>query len=511
MQGDGVFYMGAHGGQCTIAERDSAGNLRIDADGRAIGRSAFGIWTSSPFDPAIPNQYWSAIVAGQVGIGIARNSKTPPHNAARYFITSQFVRDLMKPFGADSLVCFGACHSMSAMSAAFAVELAAKNAGLVVGWSHVVDTFAIIAAYRFIFDRLLGDNSTNPKESPPQRPFDYEEVWADLKKHGLHLHPNSNGPVTEIRYHAGPGSFGLLAPSIQFVLINESADQAILKGIFGKPPPGERAVLIGGLEAAVVSWEKEEIVCTLPRSGTGSAGDVEVWVRGHKSNVRRITEWNIPMRFAFKDPDHPPLKVSGDVFLRFRADVGDYRSHTHEAPFQPIVGAVATRDSSASLMGSGSAVIDECTVSWLGEYEFPASGFGDPFASALVARFRVDTETKKGAVGLALLALPPVPLPFTIRSVCPDGSGEVKITVAFGELFGEELFPDPGNDPDRPEVPLPAVQISFDPANYSFPGGAFEDITTGLVRLEWDPVMPNFPPDPEAARVPALISAQQAG
>ena len=254
--GDGIFYMGAHAGTCTIPDFDSFGRPLVDATGRATGlRSTFGVWTSSPWDPLNPNQYRGYIVAGQVGLGIEVDSVGPGGvdvYAAHYYITDQFVKDYMQ-FGENSLVWFAACWSNSGISTPFLIECLNKKAGLYVGWSDTVKDGAVIATGRFILDRLLGSNSTNPKETPPQRPFDYEQVWADLKKHGLHLHPNADGTrTTEIIGNVAYPGFGLLAPSIEYVLINELDDQAILKGIFGKePPPSERAVLIGGLVAGL--------------------------------------------------------------------------------------------------------------------------------------------------------------------------------------------------------------------------------------------------------------------
>jgi hypothetical protein len=510
VSGDGVFYMSSHGGACTVPDIDPAtGNVRVNPDGTAIGRAEFGIWTSSPYNPNDPNEFRDDMRLGRVGVGIDTYDRRTGEERAHYWITWYFVNAYMN-FGQNSLVWFSACHSNSGYSTSLVAQCLLKGAGLYVGWSDVVGTKACVAAGRFIFDRLLGSNTTNPKENPPQRPFDYEGTWADLRFHGLHLHPiggSSPPATTEIKYQARAGGtdFGLLAPSIERVLISETTDQAILKGIFGSPPANERAVMIGGIEAMVDSWAEDEILCRLPRTGAGSAGDVFVMVRAHKSNVRRITEWNIPMDFEFRDPDRPILKVSGPIFVRFRADVGEYREIPHDPPERlPVRAAIATRESSADFTGTGTWADDdgECVYTWEGHETFPASGYGTLFPPFLLARFKVDPITKKGAIGLALAAFLP---PFTIKSVCGGSAAEQAFVVGLGELYGEDTFPDPLERPAFPDVPIFAIERDFGP-NYEIPAGVVEDLSTGVMRLEWDAVTPNFPPDPDAARAPLAVA-----
>lgn len=57
-------------------------------------------------------------------------------------------------------------------------------------------------------------------------------------------------------------------------------------------------------------------------------------------------------------------------------------------------------------------------------------------------------------------------------------------------------------DPAGPPIPLFAIELELDKDTFGFTSGALEDITNGLIRVAWDPVLPNFPPDPQAARSP---------
>ena len=50
-----------------------------------------------------------------------------------------------------------------------------------------------------------------------------------------------------------------------------------------------------------------------------------------------------------------------------------------------------------------------------------------------------------------------------------------------------------------PDVPLNAIQVDLG-ADFRIPAGVVEDLTDGVMRLEWTAVVPSFPPDPTAAR-----------
>jgi len=263
---------------------------------------------------------------------------------------------------------------------------------------------------------------------------------------------------------------------LKYVAINEFDRKAVLYGKFGTPAPGERSVSIGGQEVAIVDWDATQIKCELPLS---AAGDVQVRVRETASNIRRITVWEIPMRYRFKNPEHNELVVQGDFSVRFRADVGAYSV--------PVRAAVATSDLRATLTASGTKEDSNCTHNWIGQEDFfPETEPARPYK--LIARLRVDTATRKGNIGLGWGA--PVP-PFTLLLHCPEGDFTLPFMVTFGQLSGQVDFPSP--DPSRPPTPLFAVQVNFGP-NYQIPAGSAGQETVGLISLEWDAVDAQFPP-----------------
>jgi hypothetical protein len=84
---------------------------------------------------------------------------------------------------------------------------------------------------------------------------------------------------------AAAGSNSLLAPSIYALEPGPDAeDELKIHGSFGPDPGGaERMVTIAGQAMTVQEWTPERITVALPRSGSGSSGDVVVTVRGRMS------------------------------------------------------------------------------------------------------------------------------------------------------------------------------------------------------------------------------------
>ena len=244
------------------------GRFRIGPNGRPLTRREYGVWTSTraaaPFGP-----YMDDMQNGRLGLGFAGHSIGPNGRTLsdrHYWFSAAFVDTYMN-FGTDSLVWVNACQSHNALSAPFVQACINAGAGLYVGWNKRVNTDECIECGTFVLDRLLGSNTTSPWENPPQRPFDYVEVWQNMAAQGL-----PSGLV----YTAG-GNFGLLAPTIAYVLINEFDDEAHLFGTFGNPASSEREVLIGGAQVTVKSWAPDKVVCDLPQTGAGSSGFAFLW------------------------------------------------------------------------------------------------------------------------------------------------------------------------------------------------------------------------------------------
>lgn len=505
------FYLSAHGGTCSIPQLDARGRMVNGADGRPIMLPDYAVSTTTEANAAaiaarMADFESGIIVAARMledyvgGVAVQRT---------RFMVTSRWVTRYWQ-FATDSLVWISACSSLGAGAAPFIAACQAKGAGLYVGWTDTVGGPAAVAASKFAVDRLLGANRLAPLESPKQRSFDYEEVWADLARADLHrdqvLDSVSGaaiaGRVAELKYQAKAGTnFGLLAPSIRYVLVDESADEVHLYGIFGTPPADERVVLIDGLEASVKSWDREEIVCDLPRSGQGSKGDVKVSVRAHDSNVRQITEWNIQLQYTWDNHAEAGLKVDGPFTVRFRGDVGEYREHPHLTPTKPVRCFAASLDSLATLTASGTYSSGGCTTTWSGSVDFPASNWHDGAQgprTVLLALLKVDTQNNTGALGLALGGTPEDL--FTEVDVC-EGQGTQTFNFAPAQsiLHGPETFTVEWPGQPSVGVPLPALAFSYG-ENYSMTGQRFIDIELDQLTMEYPAVTATWPPDTAAAR-----------
>ncbi len=491
--------MAAHGGRCRVTQRNEQGVPDRDIAGKIISYITFGVWTSSPVDPANPNEHLEDLRSGRLGFGMASGT-TPDAGAALaglfYVFTDFFVQQYMN-FGKDSLVWFSACHSNSALMAQpFVAACHVNGASVYVGWNSSVTDAAVLVTDKFIFTRLTGNDPTVPNEDPPQRAFDYEPVWDDLRKRGLHLHPNGLGGTTEIRFSAGASNLALLAPSIKYVLINETEREAVLIGKFGNPEPGERKVMIGGIEATNVIWGESRIRATIPQTGPGSAGDVQVIVREHKSNIRRITAWDMNFRFRWVEDSLPGLVVEGPMNLRYRADIGTYREKPGEAPKEVLRTAIATPDSRIALVASGTVRDDDTTTTWSKSQTFP-SAFNTPGATFILANFlQIDTFLQKARLALAFGALTP---PFLSTIVTRDGTFTYEFATAFGLLDEIVEFPDPVENPEAPPIPLPALNLTLD-SQFGIAAGTYTSEDIPELRLEWDPAPAQFLPDPKAAR-----------
>ncbi len=506
VSGDSVFYFSTHGGQADVWLLDANGQVVRTPDGHPVEILDYALWTTTTYDPADPNRYADELAAGRLGLGWALHHLDATGkrvNEQHYWVTSRFVTHYWS-FAQDALVWLSACSTESAVAAnlraaTLAPSRADAGAGLYVGWTNPVTSDAATLGAKFVIDRLLGANKAAPKENPPQRAFDYRAVWTDLRSRGLHLHPDPtrDGGVTELTFTASPSSqFGLLAPSLEHVLVDEYNDRAILLGLFGMPPASERAVLIGGLEARVQTWAEDRIVVDLPRTGMGSSGDVLVSVRGHDSNIRRITEWTLHFTYSSADSAVATLRFDGPVTVRLRGDVGEYRERPAQMPVTPLRYAIATRDSQAFITASGSHPQGNCVMTWSGAAQVSPAFYttGSPLLASIA---RVDVSAKTLTLGLQIGDTPP--LPWTSTITCPTTTTTGPVAPGFGLLQGLVQFASPLDD-GRQMPPLLAYTFSLDPT-WGIGAGVYDQPTsTLLIHLAWDASPATSPPDPMAPR-----------
>jgi hypothetical protein len=293
-----------------------------------------------------------------------------------YAITAQFVQTYFQNFSQASFVFLVACNSSGAAAPVqtFQNALYKKNASVIAGWTSEVNVVKAPTTAQLIFDRLLGANQfaletllTNSGEKFNQRPFDYISASNDM---GLHDDcPNSDlqGDLTcgtdektnaillfnqNSSLTAEHDIFGLLAPSIDQLLVDEGAifdppNNFFLTGIFGAeagevtvggtpPAPGSKTTAMTGGRplSTCFAWNAPRIACgDLPPSGDGSAGNVQVTIRGHNSNIAQLTYWQGVFHYVAAGADS--LKETVDFNVSFRSDIREHRPVIHYPPVEP--------------------------------------------------------------------------------------------------------------------------------------------------------------------------------
>jgi hypothetical protein len=427
-----------------------------------------------------------------------------------YVITQEWVKKFWR-FAPNSLVWISACSSSSGGAASLIQAFFAAGAGAYAGYTDYVESPQSDRMQRFVIDRLVGANVLNPKEETPQRAFDYDKVVAEMTQRIGNAFPVHNddgtpaGRTVSLRItQNGTSEFGLLAPSIAYVLVDEANSKAILKGTFGLETTDGK-VFIGGQEAAVEVWGRDEIQCHLNDSGDGSAGDVQVVVRNHKSNIRRITRYTIQGSYRFRPDDDKPHIIEGNMNLQFRVDVGEYRENPGIVFVRPTRTATLTHQSEAGLTAKG-IYVEACsegrtsTETWAGEQtlvpfdsKHPIQGVG------LIGYIKLDTINKTGALSVTFGLDGPYQSPF--KNTAKDCDGQ-QLTLPIAPAPPTPIenvisFPSPVDPENLPALPL--LGTTFDMSgDWGIPGGSMNNDLGA--SFQWNAAQVEFAPDPQAAR-----------
>ena len=131
-------------------------------------------------------------------------------------------------------------------------------------------------------------------------------------------------------------------------ILNVTADEATTnsssRAISETIPEPDGKVTIndgsGEVALAVVEWKPDHIITDLKRTGSGSAGNVVVTVRGHHSNTRQLLAWNGTMHYTMHEVGS--LTQMFDLDFQARADPLEVRLQIAAAPMMPVPPAFAT-------------------------------------------------------------------------------------------------------------------------------------------------------------------------
>jgi len=320
VQNEGVLYVSAHGG---------TGKLRNE-------KPVYGLWTTDSATVQNNKIYREELKKGNLCYFIAYHNQDrygKPIPEKHYGVTSRFVKEHMS-FSENALIYIDACSSATDADFINAFLEKTGNTGLFLGWTNPVGDEAAYQASKYFFDRTLGANDiyTQP-ESPKQRPFEPAVILAEMNRKNISIYrdPQHAGQEARLVAKDSPEHQTLLRPSIEHMQVDETQGKLLLVGRFGDDPGADkRSVTVNATEVAVQEWSHGLIICKIPVSGAGSAGDVVVNVGEHASNMRRLTSWEGQIKFTY--PSEGSLMRTALLHIHLRADVGVFRTQPGETP-----------------------------------------------------------------------------------------------------------------------------------------------------------------------------------
>jgi hypothetical protein len=143
-------------------------------------------------------------------------------NDTRYGITADFVSAYWH-FDPNSIVFMNACWSAFTANPSGPQDFidACWGAGVYFGWTNLATPETSFPAVQYLVDRLIGANAFQP-ESPKQRPFPSDLVFADMQNKGITFDAASGAALSKYPRSGGASSI-ILEPSIRNVLVDEYA------------------------------------------------------------------------------------------------------------------------------------------------------------------------------------------------------------------------------------------------------------------------------------------------
>ncbi len=367
--GDGVFYFMTHGGHA---------HLRY-------GRETFALETTTLCTESTVAVYHTGLETGSLAI-MQVMDRARLTSQLRLAITTDFVIAHWNDFAPNAMVFINTGGILAPQGLSLREILFEKKASACFGWTGPIGADAANFVASFLFDRLLGANEIEPKETPAQRAFDYQHIYQDLVSRALHQYtPGDKTPgTTTFQVDAGPGDFGLLTPSIRRLSI-DAHDVMSVTGFCGDNPGAAGRLLVNDTSLPVLSWEPGLIRVQLPDSGLGAVGPVAIEIDPRsnggatpairRSNIVHLTAWEGSMTYTHTDLG--TLKYTIDSDIRLRADLHPYRDEPHTVPLLPPVDVVGSLATSADISAAGTHTMttgdSSITIKWSGGCTVPAA------------------------------------------------------------------------------------------------------------------------------------------
>jgi hypothetical protein len=467
----------------------------------------YAVWTADSVDVATLAAY-KTMLANHELVGMAETSNDATGNCRKVIhwgITSAFVRAHMH-LARNSLVIVDACSSASAPAADLRAAFAAVGASAYVGWTKTVDANFAYRSMKYLIDRILGVNEISP-ETPRQRAFNIDQVRDDMANHrNMVDDPHKDAILTVFHMK---DDFGLLAPTVQFLSIDDNGIQPrlIIAGLFGTDPgASNRSVTINGQELDNIDWHPTEIDCDIPETGANAHGTVVVKVgsgaHARASNPVNITEWQGELDYDRDEPGDQAAHMK--IKVRILADIHDFRDDPGEPPFKTTVLFQARRGTSveATTSGSFSRPIGNCTeTTTLGQ----GGNLTTPFEGSLNGTWiyfgSVDTQNHTLQLNIAVLA------GFVAGTWVINGSDPQ--CTPFNQPLHVSMVIDDCLYDDLVQSPAFRMQMTNDftvgadsrgPCTVDPIASPLQGDYQSQATIHWNDMTPVFLPDPDAAR-----------
>ena len=303
---------------------DTHGIIGSDPDNPTLATGIYYAWLSDTpaNDAATIAKFQSDIKAGNLVNAIYLTVNKQTVTADQFAFTPTFLTEYTK-FNPGAIFDNGSCFGQNPLIAAnVQATMQAAGVGRYFGWTKEVDGNDSDETDGFILDRMLGEfDRTASGQSiptglaayanqhmPPQRPFPLDDIDAVIatETRNSPIQTPQSEPYTQSDKHfsinamAPPIGDGTLArlvisdfggenvanptllyglPSIAGMYVTESQANGALV-IYGSFPAASGGVQItdssGTYPLAPTAWSPTEITVTLPASGNGSAGLVQV-------------------------------------------------------------------------------------------------------------------------------------------------------------------------------------------------------------------------------------------
>jgi hypothetical protein len=479
----GIFFAAGHGGYGTVP----------------TGGTEYAVWTNTSVTADDDSVYAEDLREHRLVYMYALYNITyfidqrPPDSTMKwnYAFTGQFVRKYMS-FAKNSLVYIGACSSAS--NNAFANAFFAKGAGVYAGYTAPAYADLIRKSVEAFFDRVTGANrSFNVQvETPPQRPFDWPAVLSWMQSNRLD-YGAADGSSKLVVVAQNSSKLGPLAPSIASMFVHPYDQKLYIYGMFGENPGGDGLVMIGGSPSQVMEWaydgtsQMDRIVCKIPDDGAGSYGDVQVKVRGIKSNISPLSRYKGEFKYIHETGDG--RKFEAKLTLQFRVHMLGFRMKPGESPtFNQttyIVNADMGSKGECSASGSTGPLI------WFGGANDMHNNIdGGNSQRGYEAGAWFDPEQKKVQLYMSGMAINGI--------TQTDGNSTSSLNLAFGT---DEFDGKRNNLPSYVEIPLAAdFSIKKDSRSATKINTYFSAGKADKVRIEWVDITCDAPPKEDTAR-----------